>query len=63
MQYTIRFALKRDGEIIAQPRMTYSSRYTPAAVRDASSRRRACGQELAADGIEARIDLGEGCLR
>jgi len=31
MQYTIRFALKCDGEIIAQPRLTYSSHDAPAA--------------------------------
>jgi hypothetical protein len=43
MQYPIRFALKRDGEIIAQPRMTHLSHDAPAGVRDASSRRRACG--------------------
>ena len=34
MQYTIRFAFRRDGEIIAPPRMTYSSQDAPAAVRD-----------------------------
>ena len=34
MEYTVRFALKRDGEIIAPPRVTYSSHDAPAAVRD-----------------------------
>lgn len=34
MQYTIRFAFKSDGEMIAPPRMTYSSHDAPAAVRD-----------------------------
>ena len=35
MEYTVRFALKRDGEIIAPPRVTYSSHDAPAQVRDA----------------------------
>jgi hypothetical protein len=34
MEYTIRFAFKRDGEIIAPPRVTYSSHDAPADVRD-----------------------------
>ena len=34
MQYTTRFAFKSDGEVIAAPRMTYSSHEAPAAVRD-----------------------------
>jgi hypothetical protein len=34
MQYTIRFAFKRDGEMIAPPRMTYASHDAPSAVRD-----------------------------
>jgi hypothetical protein len=34
MQYTIRFAFKRDGEIIAPPWRTYSSHEAPADVRD-----------------------------
>jgi hypothetical protein len=34
MEYTIRFAFKRDGEIIAPPRRTYSSHDAPAEVRD-----------------------------
>src|SRR5208282_6044412 len=34
MQYTVRFAFKRDGEIIAPPRVTYSSHDAPAQVRD-----------------------------
>jgi hypothetical protein len=34
MQYTIRFAFKRDGEIIAPPRMTYASHDAPAEVRN-----------------------------
>jgi hypothetical protein len=34
MQYTIRFALKRDGELIAPPRVTYASHDAPSAVRD-----------------------------
>jgi hypothetical protein len=34
MEYTIRFALKRDGEIVAPPRVTYTSHDAPADVRD-----------------------------
>jgi hypothetical protein len=34
MEYTIRFALKRDGTMIAVPRRTYSSHDIPAATRD-----------------------------
>jgi hypothetical protein len=34
MEYTIRFAFKRDGTLIAPPRMTYSSHDVPAAMRD-----------------------------
>jgi hypothetical protein len=34
MEYTIRFAFKRDGELIAPPRMTYASHDAPADVRD-----------------------------
>jgi hypothetical protein len=34
MEYTIRFALKRDGSMIAPPRMTYASHDVPAAMRD-----------------------------
>ena len=34
MEYTIRFALKRDGTMIAAPRMTYSSHGVPTATRD-----------------------------
>jgi hypothetical protein len=34
MEYTIRFAFKRDGEMIAPPRMTYSSHDVPAEVRN-----------------------------
>ena len=34
MEYTIRFAFKRNGEIIAPPRVTYSSHEAPAEVRD-----------------------------
>jgi len=34
MEYTIRFAFKRDGEIVAPPRVTYASHDAPAAVRD-----------------------------
>jgi hypothetical protein len=34
MEYTIRFALKRDGTMIAAPRMTYSSHDVPGATRD-----------------------------
>jgi hypothetical protein len=34
MQYTIRFAFKSDGEIIAPPWRTYSSHDAPADVRD-----------------------------
>jgi hypothetical protein len=34
MEYTIRFAFKRDGEIVASPRVTYASHDAPADVRD-----------------------------
>lgn len=34
MQYTIRFAFRRDGEVIAPPRMTYASHDAPAEVRE-----------------------------
>jgi hypothetical protein len=34
MEYTIRFAFKRDGEMIAPPRMTYSSHDAPEEVRN-----------------------------
>jgi hypothetical protein len=34
MEYTVRFALKRDGEIMAPPRVTYSSHDAPAGLRD-----------------------------
>jgi hypothetical protein len=34
MEYTIRFAFKRDGTLVAPPRMTYSSHAVPAAMRD-----------------------------
>ncbi|MGD0332469.1 MAG: hypothetical protein ABSA90_04340 [Xanthobacteraceae bacterium] len=34
MEYTIRFAFKRDGEMIAPPRMTYASHDAPADVRN-----------------------------
>jgi hypothetical protein len=34
MEYTIRFAFKRDGEIAAPPRRTYSSHEAPDQVRD-----------------------------
>jgi len=34
MEYTIRFAFRRDGEITAPPRRTYSSREAPHEVRD-----------------------------
>ena len=34
MEYTIRFAFKRDGEIVAPPRVTYASHDAPADVRD-----------------------------
>ncbi len=34
MEYTIRFALKRDGSMIAAPRMTYSSREVSAETRE-----------------------------
>jgi hypothetical protein len=33
MEYTIRFAFKRDGEVIAPPRMTYATHDAPAALR------------------------------
>lgn len=35
MQYTVRFALKRDGALIAPPQRTYSSHDAPATVTDA----------------------------
>jgi hypothetical protein len=34
MEYTVRFALKRDGSLIAPPRMTYASHGVAAAMRD-----------------------------
>ena len=34
MEYTVRFAFRRDGEIVAPPRVTYSSHDAPAEVRD-----------------------------
>jgi hypothetical protein len=34
MEYTVRFAFKRDGDIVAPPRMTYASHDAPAEVRD-----------------------------
>jgi hypothetical protein len=34
MEYTIRFAFKRDGEIVAPPRVTYASHDAPSDVRD-----------------------------
>jgi len=34
MQYTVRFAFKRDGDLIAPPRVTYTSHDAPAPVRD-----------------------------
>jgi hypothetical protein len=34
MEYTVRFAFKRDGEMIAPPRMTYASHDAPAEIRD-----------------------------
>jgi hypothetical protein len=34
MQYTVRFAFRRDGEIVATPRVTYASHEAPAEVRD-----------------------------
>ena len=33
MEYTVRFAFKRDGEIVAPPRVTYASHDAPADVR------------------------------
>ncbi len=33
MEYTVRLAFKRDGEIVAPPRVTFSSHDTPAEVR------------------------------
>ena len=33
MEFTIRFAFRRDGEIVAPPRVTYASHDAPAAVR------------------------------
>jgi len=33
MEYTIRFAFKRDGEIVAPPRVTYASHDAPEEVR------------------------------
>jgi hypothetical protein len=34
MEYTVRFALKRDGALISPPRRTYSSHDASAALRD-----------------------------
>jgi hypothetical protein len=34
MEYTVRFAFKRDGAIVAPPRVTYASHDAPADVRD-----------------------------
>jgi hypothetical protein len=34
MEYTIRFAFKRDGDIVAPPRVTYASHDAPADVRE-----------------------------
>jgi hypothetical protein len=34
MEYTIRYAFRRDGEMIAAPRMTYASHDAPGEVRD-----------------------------
>jgi hypothetical protein len=34
MEYTIRFAFNRDGEVMGQPRVTYTSHDAPAEVRD-----------------------------
>jgi hypothetical protein len=34
MEYTILFAFKRDGDVVAPPRVTYASHDAPAAVRD-----------------------------
>ena len=34
MEYTIRFAFKRDGQIVAPPRVTYATHDAPADVRD-----------------------------
>jgi hypothetical protein len=34
MEYTVRFAFKRDGVILAPPRVTYASHDAPADVRD-----------------------------
>jgi len=44
MEYTIRFAFRRDGEITAPPRRTYSSHEAPDEVRD--SYRDAIGEAL-----------------
>jgi hypothetical protein len=34
MEYTIRFAIERDGSMIAPPKRTFSSHDVPAATRD-----------------------------
>jgi hypothetical protein len=34
MEYTVRFAFKRDGSMVAPPRVTYSSHDAPTTVRD-----------------------------
>jgi hypothetical protein len=34
MEYTVRFAFKRDGELMGEPRVTYASHDAPAEVRD-----------------------------
>ncbi len=38
MEYTVRFAFKRNGEIIAPPRVTYTTRGAPPNVRDVYGR-------------------------
>jgi hypothetical protein len=45
MEYTIRFAFKRDGELIAPPRMTYASPDVPADERGILSRRHRRGPQ------------------
>ena len=45
MEYTIRFAFKRDGEVVAPPRMTYVSHDAPAAGAHHLSRRHRRGPQ------------------
>ena len=55
MEYTIRFSFKRDGDVIAPPRMTYVSHDAPGEVRDGLSRcHRRVAQALHAAAFQRR---------